>query len=514
MTLEKENKELTNFAKILTVDNHQNLMVEDKIEELNQVSQSLKQDFNSLSAESDDILNSLNSWIDSKNDINVLVTDNEFENLLLELDELDTKNKVSHIEKLDILKVDNDFSQTLKNVNDYAEKQEIDLSNPYYANLSQLEINNINRMLASKFELSNLDKYDYAFASIVGIIMGLVDAFLVGSITDGNKNSPGQGWLGAKTDTVFEKMVNSYAKFEYNNLDSHKGPRPDFSNPKVSIRWLEKAHKVSYDAANNAHVTEGLVNGMDPSNHHLKSLAHDPSLLGLIIGVLDQLTGKATFINSDGSFVRVVTDNFENGAVTSASSVQKVIRAIVNWFGHIMSDVSGASGAKGRGAGLPALFFELTQVLHFGSFTVNNKEMDVAQLSEWIYKQGLDIRALTAQTIPVLISEVMIRLYWSFKKHFYYGESWQDSMITANSKNSDLQKLLFTTMATFETVDISDAILRNGPTVKSLLSVNFSGLIDLSFRSVQVLRSHYQHVELVDSLNDDLQAEWDRIYQS
>lgn len=256
---------------------------------------------------------------------------------------------------------------------------------------------------------------------------------------------------------------------------------------------------------------DGVVKGMNPSNHHLMSLAHEPSILGLIIGVLDQLTSKATFIDADGNLLRVSTDSFENANVTNADGVEKVINSVTNWFGHTMSDISGASGSKGRGAGLPSPFYSLTQKLHFGSFDVNGKDMDIAQLSEWLYKQGLDVRALTTQAIPVVVAEVLVRLYWLFKKHFYYGKSWKESMPLANSDNPDLQKMLLTSIAAFETLDIADALARGGLTPKALLSINFVGLVDLSFRSIQVLRSHHRHLKLLDELDDDLQVEWSRI---
>ncbi|MDU0406865.1 hypothetical protein ML8HA_02697 [Lactococcus lactis] len=97
-----------------------------------------------------------------------------------------------------IFEASGDYTDTLINAQKFAEKEGIGLSNPYYAGMSQLEINNINRILSEKYKLSALDKYDYAFAGIIGIVMGLVDVFLVGSITDGNKDSTVQGWLGKK----------------------------------------------------------------------------------------------------------------------------------------------------------------------------------------------------------------------------------------------------------------------------------------------------------------------------
>ena len=512
MVSKKTNTDLTEIAELLAVVDNQATSSKDKMGELHGASSNLKSEFTTLLDEGDDILAMLDN-VDLLPENEKSILGDSFDDLMSELVEPVNAGQTAAIKTLNIFKASGDYTDTLINAREYAEKEGIDLSNPYYAGMSQLEINNINRILSEKYQLSALDKYDYAFAGIVGIVMGLVDVFLVGSITDGNKNSPGQGWLGKKVDSGYETLVKNYAKFEYAAGD-HRGPTPNFDNKSAAIRWLENAHKVSYDAANNAHVIDGVVKGMNPSNHHLMSLAHDSGILGLIIGVLDQLTGKATFIDADGNLLRVATDSFENANVTNADGVEKVINAVTNWFGHTMSDISGASGSKGRGAGLPGPFYSLTQELHFGSFDVNGKDMDVAQLSEWLYKQGLDVRALTTQAIPVVVAEVLVRVYWLFKKHFYYGKSWKESMPLANADNPDLQKMLLTSMAAFETLDIADALARGGLTPKALLSINFVGLVDLSFRSIQVLRSHHRHLKLLNELDDDLQAEWNRIYRS
>lgn len=509
MVSKKTNTDLTDIAELLAVVNNQSSSSKYKMNELHVAASNLKSELSTLLDEGDDILEMLDN-VDLLPENEQSVFGDSFDDLMSELAEPVNARKTTTIKTLNIFEVSGDYTDVLINAREFAEQEGIDLSNPYYAGMSQLEINNINRILSEKYQLSALDKYDYAFAGIIGIVMGLVDVFLVGSITDGNKNSPEQGWLGKKVDSGYEILVKNYAKFEYNAGD-HQGPTPNFGNKSTAIRWLENAHKVLYDAANNAHVIDDVVKGMNPSNHHLMSLSHDPGILGLIVGVLDQLTSKATFIDAEGNLLRVATDSFENANVTNSDGVEKVINAVTNWFGHTVSDIAGASGSKGRGAGLPSPFYSLTQKLHFGSFDVNGKDMDVAQLSEWLYKQGLDVRALTTQAIPVVVAEVLVRLYWLFKKHFYYGKSWKESMPLANSDNPDLQKMLLISIAAFETLDIADALVRGGLTPKALLSINFVGLVDLSFRSIQVLRSHHRHLKLLDELEDDLQVEWHRI---
>ncbi|WP_087742456.1 hypothetical protein [Levilactobacillus zymae] len=96
--------------------------------------------------------------------------------------------------------------------------------------------------------------------------------------------------------------------------------------------------------------------------------------------------------------------------------------------------------------------------------------------------------------------------------HFYYGKSWKESIPIANQ--IDLQKILLVATATFETTDVADAILRNGFDVTALLRINFVGILDLGFKSLQVLRSTVVKSKKIDKLDKDLQDEWDRVYQT
>lgn len=90
-----------------------------------------------------------------------------------ELAEPVNARKTTTIKTLNILK-HRVITRCANQCTEFAEQEGIDLSNPYYAGMSQLEINNINRILSEKYQLSASDKYDYAFAGIIGIVMGLV----------------------------------------------------------------------------------------------------------------------------------------------------------------------------------------------------------------------------------------------------------------------------------------------------------------------------------------------------
>ncbi|CAJ1227714.1 hypothetical protein [Lactiplantibacillus xiangfangensis] len=489
------NSNLNKTAEVLSVN-------QDEAEKALHRTQELTSMVDELSEKNDNQAERLDDLLDSLDDIDL--DDLNLDDLEDYDEEIPVLNEKVDLEPLTYMQTSHDFDSLIEQSEEYAEKCNLDLSNPYLSGLSEVEINQLSTRLSEKYEQTRLDKWDYAFAGVVGIIGGLMDAFLVGSVTDGNnpKTVDEQGRLSKGVDNVYQTFVKKYASFE-------SGKKMD--SPSQAIRWLEKHHKVSYDASNNGKVIEGVVKNMNPANHHLLSMAHDPGPLGLISGILDQMDGKSTFL-SGGQLVRVVTDSAESKAVTSQTGPTKVIAAAQNWFGHICSDVSGASGSKGRGAGLPAPFYELTQKLNFGSVNIKGDNKSFAEVFEWLYKQGLDCRAFTAQAIPVLIMETLVRLYWVYKNHFYYGKTWKESIPIANKM--DLQKLILTATATFETVDIADSIIQNGANVQALLRINFVGIVDMSFRSFQVLRSTVSKGKHIDKLDSDLQVEWTRVYQT
>lgn len=94
---------------------------------------------------------------------------------------------------------------------------------------------------------------------------------------------------------------------------------------------------------------------MSTKNHHIKSLSHSPDIIGLFFSVLNQFTSTSSFV-SGGKLVTIKTESFE---LQGNNLVSKVFCGIVNWFGHIMSDVAGSSGSRGnigRGSGVAIPF--------------------------------------------------------------------------------------------------------------------------------------------------------------
>ena len=198
------------------------------------------------------------------------------------------------------------------------------------------------------------DKWDYIFATSAGVIAGLIDSFFVGSPTDSK-------WL-KMSDNATNSLVERFAK-----LNGWNGPKGNSDPTKSAIGFLERNFKVNYDHQHGSLVNDFM--SMSASNHHLKSLAHSPSPLGLLFSLLDQFRGTATFIDN-GQLITVTAESQLQGS----TFVSKLFCGFTNWIGHLMSDIAGSSGASGRGSGIPIPFYELLQTLNVGSFDYNGEK--------------------------------------------------------------------------------------------------------------------------------------------
>lgn len=177
----------------------------------------------------------------------------------------------------------------------------------------------------AQWENDTCDKYDYLIAAFCGAVAGLVDVVFVGA--------PGLSKLGKMTDAATDDMVRKFAKMV--GWDPTVGNE---SNVGSAIGYLERRYRVNYENASTKSV--GGQFQMSTKNHHYKSLAHCPDIIGLFFSILDQFTNTASFL-SDGKLIRVDTSgrNFE---LQGGNFVAKLFCGFCNWFGHIMSDIAGS----------------------------------------------------------------------------------------------------------------------------------------------------------------------------
>lgn len=311
------------------------------------------------------------------------------------------------------------------------------------------------------------DKYDYLIAVACGAIAGMVDIFFVGSPAD----SKLQSW----TDTQVDKTVMVFAK------TCGWSPREGKEKSVASaIGFLEKKFPVNYDQRHSGDVG-GLFN-MSAKNHHMKSLAHSPDIVGLFFSILNQFTSTSSFLSS-GQLITIKTDTYE---LQGNNFVSKLFCGITNWFGHIMSDVAGSSGASGRGSGVVIPFYELFQLCDFGSFQVGENRNTLATVATKVFQEGYDARFGLTMAIPVVLCDLSIKLIWAIKHYFYHKKPFEECIPT--KKHDDLRIMLIIGDGMLCLMDGADAAIRSGGNwVKFFLRLNIIAwyrLVSLVFREV------------------------------
>lgn len=288
------------------------------------------------------------------------------------------------------------------------------------------------------------DKYDYLVAVGCGAIGGMIDIFLVGA--------PGDSKLGKWTDAQVDNAVKGFAKMSgWNPKEAQQG------NVASAIGFLERKFKVNYDQRYNSDV--GNLFNMNTKNHHMMSLSHSPDIVGLFFSVLNQFTSTSSFI-ANGQIITVNTETFE---LQGNNFISKLFCGIANWFGHVMSDMAGSSGGRGnagRGTGVVMPFYELFQFCKFGKFDVGKDKQDLATIATRAFQEGYDFRFGLALAIPVVITDLSIRLIWSLRRRFQYGKPIKECIPI--SKHADLRIMLLFGNGTLCIMDGIDAGIRSG----------------------------------------------------
>lgn len=325
------------------------------------------------------------------------------------------------------------------------------------------------------------DKYDYLISVFCGATAGLLDVFFVGA--------PRETRFGGFTDAAMDEIVKKFAKMV--GWPAHTGNE---NNVGSAIGFLEDKFKVPYD-----NTSTKSVNGefsMSTKNHHYKSLAHSPDIIGLFFSILDQFTKTASFL-SDGKLIRIDASDskFE---LRGNNFISKLYCGFCNWIGHIMSDVSGSSGSRGkgltgRGSGLPIPFSELFLLCDFGSFQVGKDRQTLAVIMTRAFQEGYDARFGAAMAIPVLLEELMIRILWVIKRRFYSKKDWKECIPT--KEHADLRIMLIIGNTTLCLIDGADAAIRSGGNaLVFVLHMNLIAWVRLLLLVFRELRIRYGSV--------------------
>ena len=323
---------------------------------------------------------------------------------------------------------------------------------------AEAELVVLNETIDSVKELKpNCDKLDYVLAASSGALCGVIDIFLVGK--------PGESPLGDITDKWFANRTKDFA--ELCHPENKK-----FDSLESALRFLEKKFKVPYDQTGLGDAGKAIFD-LNTKNHHFKSFAHNPSLLGLFFSILDQFTNSSHFV-SDGQLISLQKAD-EGWELQGSNAPSKLFCGFANWIGHLISDISGsqASAKSGtRGMGIPSPLWTWTNdIIAIKSklgLGVTETDKALNELALNIFEKGYDTRFQTAQAIPVFLNELLVRLIYAIRRLFkYFSETPKSdrsfSLMWEKCEpfsNPTVKRMLTVAHGTFCLVDIGDAVGR------------------------------------------------------
>ena len=209
---------------------------------------------------------------------------------------------------------------------------------------------------------------------------------------------------------------------------------------------------------------------MTPSNHHFKSLGHNPTLLGLFFSILNQFTNTSSFV-SNGELISL-NDSDGKFELQGKNVPSKIFCGIANWIGHLISDVSGSASSKGRGMGIPSPIWawsnDVIAIKAKLNISVTEFDKSVNELALKLFEKGYDVRFQTAQAIPVFINEMVVRLLYSIRRLIGYyisvpkkDRSWGLLWKSCEPfSNATVKRMLTVAHGTFCIIDIGDATIR------------------------------------------------------
>lgn len=253
--------------------------------------------------------------------------------------------------------------------------------------LSDDDLLKIDRKVNAYVEVFNkkhqLDGWDYAIGGGIGLFCAILDILFV------QKPLKPTVKYSQKVDGLF----NQWSQTAINHLIP-----PDLS------KALEKSFKIGgADSRLSQDFIDSISGKFNPVNHRFKSLNHDP-VLACFIGALDVMNGTCTIV--DNGTIRVMN------TARGSSGDYSFFEALGMMLGHLASDFNTPSAKGNRGMGIPAPLMGL-----FGTLKgVKVNDTDIANLAEYMYVKGYDARHFVTMSIPVLISEVLIRVLYITKE--------------------------------------------------------------------------------------------------
>ena len=304
---------------------------------------------------------------------------------------------------------------------------------------------------------SHADGLDYAVAAASGVLTGILDIFFVGEFS-----LDGTPWGTEKSEKFVVNIANKTAAKDSAIPKGHK-----FDSMPKAMEYL--GNKYSANAAS--------------SVNHLSDFSFHPSILGLIVSIIGQLSGMTYGWNPKlGQFGWIAA---ANSSVAGASIFEKFFRAITTWGANLVCGISGAPNAK-LGKGIPGPIMSMFQEgssaitktdskapIHFKNslddmfrgklngqngvpFDFNSELAFYAHLGKQALVVGINeviVRAF--YFIRHLINEIKLEGVASFKE--LRKINWSN---VVPFKNRTIVRMLTVSMATLTAIDTADAAIR------------------------------------------------------
>lgn len=227
-----------------------------------------------------------------------------------------------------------------------------------------------------------LDRWDYAIAGGCGLFAAMLDLLCIRA-----PDAPTVGW--SKTvDGIFNRVVQE----AFNHVLT-----PELSKDLGRLNTIGGA-----DSSTVAQLLGAPPRTLNPMNHRLRALSHDP-VLGFLFGVLDMRRGTCTVI--------------EDGALKIYPTTRMPVECgffgqLGRLFGHLLSDVNAPTPRGNRGMGLPAPFMGLYRMFD----NLPTGESNLGKQVEYMYVRGYDFRQFIVTSIPALLMEVLMRVLYAVKQ--------------------------------------------------------------------------------------------------
>ncbi len=356
---------------------------------------------------------------------------------------------------------------------------------------------------------NHADGLDYTIAVASGLLTGLIDSFCgeeIKKITDKQiNNSVVKKAQKQKIEQTIKKAEEA-ARAKGTNLseeakqsirDSVKQQFTASSDEEEknvlakAIRYMENHHKSPTDKVWNY---KGAT--VTPDSHHIDDLSHHASVIGLVASIMTQFTRKGYFVDSSGYFVNKagkgsgipVTIDEENKELFGTTFSAKIVCGTLNWFWHLVSDVSGTSNNPGAGMGIPGPIMSLVKSV---SALPGIRDTNLPEVANSMFKDArFDFRNEVTQSIPVLMNDLFVRIFYAVRRFIdeYKEKQALKKVVWKNVipyGNRTIVRMMTIATGTFTAVDLADAGIRavvksggfNPATLGNfIVNVNFVGI--------------------------------------